>query len=439
MSNLNYTSIFIAYARKDQSYLDALITHLVPLQRNKNLAIWYDGLITPGAFWEDDIRRHLDQADFVLVLVSANSLASSYFWNTEVTRALERHRKKETVVIPIILSDCAWEYEQELSQLQVLPKEGKPISRYMGGEALAYTKVVKALGQYIEREQKERGKPTRPLLAGISKSITDFIENGPYDTVDLFNTRLLNINGNRSDQQNKIEISHLPPSIQKLVKDQVSIATGTFDMGSRLGNQDEQPVHSVILSSFSIGKYLVTQEQWKAIMGSNPSHFRNNVNLPVENISWLEIQQFIKKLNNLTSYRFSLPTEAQWEFAARGGIKSQRYRYAGGNNVNTVAYYRGNSQKRTWPVGKKEANELGLYDMSGNVWEWCNDYYKRDYYNFIEYKQNPQGPSQGVHRVVRGGAWNFIEDTCRVSARDKHHPASTKYSYIGFRLVINKQ
>ena len=217
----------------------------------------------------------------------------------------------------------------------------------------------------------------------------------------------------------------------------VGVEGGTFTMGatSEQGTSDpwddEYPTHSVTLSTFSIGETEVTQELWKAVMGSNPSYF-SGTNLPVEYVSWNDCQTFITKLNQLTGKNFRLPTEAEWEYAARGGNKSKGYKYAGSNNLSDVAWYSDNSSSKTHPVKQKQANELGLYDMSGNVWEWCQDWFG----NYSSGSQtNPSGPSTGSYRVYRGGSWSINARYCRVSYRN--HSAPTLCSHnLGLRLAL---
>lgn len=193
---------------------------------------------------------------------------------------------------------------------------------------------------------------------------------------------------------------------------------------------DESPVHNVTLSGYWIGETEVTQELWQAVMGSNPSYF-SSTNFPVEQVSWNDIvNDFLPKLNNLTGYSFRLPTEAEWEYAARGGRASQDYKYAGSNTIGNVAWYTGNSSSKTHAVKTKQANELGLYDMSGNVYEWCSDWYG----NYSSGSQtNPQGPSSGSDRVLRGGSWYDGARSCRVSGRYNGGPGY-RGSYGGFRL-----
>ena len=210
---------------------------------------------------------------------------------------------------------------------------------------------------------------------------------------------------------------------------------GTFTMGctSEQGSDcwfDERPTHSVTLSDYYIGETEVTQVLWKAVMGSNPSN-RKGDNLPVENVSWNDVQEFIRKLNQMTGMLFRLPTEAEWEYAARGGNKSQGYKYSGSNDIGKVSWG-GKKGSKTHAVKSKRANELGLYDMSGNVWEWCNDWYGS--YSEL-WQTNPSGPSTGSYRVQRGGSWYNHAKFCSVSRRMSSTP-SYRDNRCGFRLVL---
>lgn len=222
--------------------------------------------------------------------------------------------------------------------------------------------------------------------------------------------------------------------ITALLNSFVYVQGGSFSMGDTFGggDKDEKPVHNVHVSSFSIGKYEVTQAQWQAVMGSNPSEFKNCDNCPVEFISWNAIQKFIKKLQTITGKSFRLPTEAEWEYAARGGNRSKGYKYAGSNNIDNVAWYAG--EKTTHPVGQKQPNELGLYDMSGNVWEWCQDWHANKYYKKSKNSLNPKGPSSGDYRILRGGSWTSRTFYCRIADRGYDRPDHT-FNNSGFRLV----
>ena len=215
----------------------------------------------------------------------------------------------------------------------------------------------------------------------------------------------------------------------------IFVQGGTFLMGatSEQGlffDNDEKPAHSVTLNDYYIGQTLVTQELWQAVMGNNPSWFIGNNLLPVENVSWNDCVEFISKLRSKTGKMFRLPTEAEWEFAARGGLKSRGYKYSGSNDIGVVAWY----NYKTHPVATKAANELGIYDMSGNVYEWCNDWYDKNYYSNSP-SSNPQGPSSGSNRVFRGGSWDDDAWYCRVTNRFGGNPG-VRNSSLGLRLAL---
>ena len=216
----------------------------------------------------------------------------------------------------------------------------------------------------------------------------------------------------------------------------VYVEGGSFDMGATYEQVDnaldnEKPVHRVTLSGYYIGMYEVTQELWEAVMGSNPSYHAAS-QYPVESVSWNDCKEFVSRLSSLTGMIFRLPTEAEWEYAARGGNKSLHYKYSGSDNIDDVAWYWDNSGKKTHAVGTKSPNELGIYDMSGNVWEWCSDRYG-DYSAGAQ--TNPQGPSAGSDRVLRGGRWGSRARYCRVSNRDYGDPGNS-LSRSGLRLVL---
>ncbi|MCD4818902.1 MAG: SUMF1/EgtB/PvdO family nonheme iron enzyme [Candidatus Cloacimonetes bacterium] len=238
----------------------------------------------------------------------------------------------------------------------------------------------------------------------------------------------------------------------------VFVQGGTFQMGGE-DFDDEKPIHSVTLDDFFIGKYPVTQKEWQDLMGNNPSSSKGD-NKPVERVNWNNAIKFCNKKSieeglelcysgegqyskcDFSKNGYRLPTEAEWEYAARGGIFRQsltkngteNYKYSGSNNIDEVAEYKGNNDKTTKPVGKKMPNELGIYDMSGNVWEWCNDRYDNSYYS-ISPKSNPQGhPLRGFNRVCRGGYWGSSTKLCRVADRGSCSP-SNPYDGVGFRIL----
>ncbi len=222
----------------------------------------------------------------------------------------------------------------------------------------------------------------------------------------------------------------------------VYVSPGSFKMGSNDGDRDEKPVHLVTLNrGYWIGKYEVTQKEYQEFTGTNPSNFKGNNN-PVECVSWDDAVKFCERLTERErkagrlpeGYVYRLPTEAEWEYAARGGNKSRGYKYSGSNDLDRVGWYDSNSEKKAHGVGMKSPNELGIYDMSGNVWEWCNDWYGKSYYSSSP-NTAPNGPSSGSYRVDRGGCWTYYAKYSRIAVRDRSSPDSTDY-YLGFRVVL---
>ena len=246
----------------------------------------------------------------------------------------------------------------------------------------------------------------------------------------------------------------VPITVNGVTFNMIKVDGGTFTMGatSEMTNpwDDEKPTHQVTLSSYYIGETEVTQALWKAVMRKNPSKFKGD-NLPVENVSWEDCQTFIGKLNDLTGKSFRLPTEAEWEYAARGENKSRHTQYSGSSIIDEVAWYWQNSGDkyltgdwdgdkikenncRIHPVKTKKPNELGLYDMSGNVWEWCQDRYG----NYSSNAQtNPTGPGSGSRRVSRGGSWGDNGWSCRSSRRNSGSPGN-RYGDLGFCLALSE-
>jgi len=219
----------------------------------------------------------------------------------------------------------------------------------------------------------------------------------------------------------------------------VYVEGGTFEMGCRYrffgeASEDESPVHQVKLSDFYLAETPVTQALWKAVMGNNPSKFKGD-NRPVESVNWGNCQQFIQKLNQLSGMNFRLPTEAEWEYAARGGKHYSKYKYAGSDNISDVVWCYEASSGMTYPVKTKQPNALSLYDMNGNVWQWCEDWYGR----YSDSSQsNPKGPSSGSARVIRGGIWKNIASECRVTNRGSNAPVNSG-NRLGFRLALVRE
>ena len=219
----------------------------------------------------------------------------------------------------------------------------------------------------------------------------------------------------------------------------ISIPSGSFEMGCPDGDSDcwsaESPQHTVSISSFKMSAYEVTQGQWEAVMGSNPSIFDScGSDCPVEQVSWNDIQDFIDELNAQTGKNYRLPTEAEWEYAARAGTTTKWYCGDSESCLDDIAWYYDNSGNKTHPVGQKTPNAWGLYDMSGNVLEWVQDWYDRYYYDTSP-STNPEGPSSGSLRMLRGGSWYDSASFCRSSIRLSSFPSSG-IIYVGFRLAL---
>ena len=272
-----------------------------------------------------------------------------------------------------------------------------------------------------------------PVICAVAYTLAGFIY---YKTVD-------------SEQHIETEMSSdsFTETVNGVSFNMIAVKGGTFTMGATPEQGDDafdynKPAHQVTLSDYYIGETEVTQELWQAVMGSNPSYFTGNLQRPVEQVSWNDCQEFIKKLNQLTGKTFRLPTEAEWEYAARGGSQSQGYMYAGSNTATDVAWIRHDffgifygifNLDATHSVGTKRPNELGLYDMSGNVCEWCQDWYEP----YTSSSQtNPTGPSSGSNRVSRGGSWSLNAGYCRGSNRSDSTPTNGRYDNLGLRLAL---
>ena len=282
-------------------------------------------------------------------------------------------------------------------------------------------------------EIRKSGYSTSRQTVMISEGQTASISGSLTSSASSSNANVLS-SGSSSLSDNTLTI----PVKNGINIEMVKVEAGSFNMGAtpemKSPYEVEKPVHRVTLTNnYYIGKYEVTQALWQAVMGSNPSHFKGDA-LPVEQVSWKDCQKFITKLNRLTGKNFRLPTEAEWEYAARGGNKSRGYRYSGSNTIDDVAWYENDALSQTHPVGTKQPNELEIYDMTGNVMEWCQDWYGSYSSSPLV---NPTGAASGSYRVVRGGGWSDSARDCRTSDRDFISPGG-RSSDLGLRLVLSE-
>jgi formylglycine-generating enzyme required for sulfatase activity len=309
--------------------------------------------------------------------------------------------------------------------------------------AQTYTAFVSALNSVIAATPKAAG-----LSAAVGTTFTEIntvSASGYYIVItDSFGRSFANNTFTHSTASTAsfIELGNFSTSAPATLIDTTTgmvllkVAGSTYTMGDTFGDgfSGELPTHQVTVGDFYIGKYEVTQGQWQAVMGSNPSYFSScGTTCPVEQVSWDDIQTFITTLNQRSGKSYRLPTEAEWEYAARSGGKSEKY--SGSSDVNAVAWYTTNSSGTTHPAGQKQANGLGLYDMSGNAWEWVNDWYG-SYSSTVQ--TNPTGPTSGSYRVTRGGGWNHDATYARASYRNNNTP-DLRAKTVGFRLAAPVQ
>lgn len=304
--------------------------------------------------------------------------------------------------------------------------------------------------------------PGNYTYKAVSKSGTDQVEESFTVSdkglneifIDLLYVRDQNLQGKEPEKkplEKPIRISSPPGEVQeetrlgvktpagvvdRLLRNMVLVTGGSFVMGNNKAPAEDEAEHTVTVNSFYFSKYEVTQEQWETIIGSNPSENKGCPTCPVENISWEEAMIFIKKLNEVSNKRFRLPKEAEWEYVARFGGK-QEIDSVGGQEeyIKTTAWFFANSDKRTHPVGQKLPNTLGVYDLFGNVSEWCFDWYSPDYFKKEKTQKDPEGPPLGKEKLVRGGSFmEYLGDRFRPSLRQKLKP-TTKSKELGLRLV----
>jgi formylglycine-generating enzyme required for sulfatase activity len=447
--------IFLSYAREDETHVRGVYRRLL----DAGFDVWMDKInLLPGQRWEQEIPRAIRNSDFILIFFSNHSVAKHGYIQREfrlALKTLEEMPPDAIHTIPIRLDDCQ------------IPEQFRPLQWSDLSEEGEFDRIVRALRLGMEQRQKGTPEPAlesppeprpdsnRPFSGAEEPSCADasvYLPQEPEPATVLPPKKPL-VPDQQSRQVSVVTIVGLvitavsvlaavivvpgvrerlglvssPGEITIRIGMQfVRIPAGEFQMGSN----DEPPVHRVRISEpFYLSKYEVTQAQWEAVMSTNPSFFTGNPNRPVENVSWVDVQEFITRLNKQEGWEVCrLPTEAQWEYAARAGTTMEWYE----NDVNAIAWYAQNSEGQTHEVGQKRPNAWGLYDMLGNVWEWCHDG-KREYK--AETVVDPKGPTAAsAYRIIRGGGWGFSAQNVRATNRDWFIPRS-RSAYLGFRCA----
>ncbi len=417
---------FIIYSSRDKDLRDEFENHLRPLVDIGWLNLWSDKEILPGERWDTAIKTRLDQAEIFLMLVSVDFYNSDYIREEEFKTAISRLEKGNALIIPIIVRHCSWKFYPVIKDLQVLPPGGMAVNdrAYWQHRDKAWDAVV---GKIAERVQiLLEGRP-----AGV---LTD--KKPELQQTEKFK------NG-----QTKRDLPDAPVM--------VFVEGGIFKMGGNYSD-NEKPIHEVKVSSFWIGKYLVTFEEYERFCEETKRNKPDDSSWgksrrPVINVNWYDAQAYCEWLSRKTGKKYRLPSEAEWEFAARGGVLSKGYSYAGGNDLSKVGWSSENSGDkklsfewnheiltmnncRTHPVGEKESNELGLFDMSGNVWEWCADLLHVNYEGAPTDGNAWITDGDNTYRISRGGCWNFINSSCLSYARSWTFP-DYRSNYYGFRII----
>lgn len=383
--------IFVSYSSKDESIAKTVCNFL----ESSNIFCWIAYRdIQRGKTYASEILRGIKETKITLLLFSRNSNVSEHVLN-EIDYAFTHNK----IIVPFKLEETEMSDEllYYLSRKQWIPASQDYLDQIPS--------LIDVCCRYLGR-----GDKTPTVKVNFKPKWADYV----------------------SKDQKKF--------LSNLIHSMIYVEAGSFKMGATAEQQGdsyewEKPVHDVTLSDFHISKHLITQEIWQAIMSNNPSSEKGS-NLPVVNVTWEDCIEFIQKLNELTGLHFKLPTEAQWEYAARGGNKSRGYKFSGSNNVDDVAWcwYSIQAIDKLHPICEKAPNELGIYDMSGDVWEWCNDWYYIYDGNPVT---DPVGAISGTRKVMRGGSSGIYSGPtcCRVSYRIGRIP-KYKDNYLGFRVVL---
>jgi formylglycine-generating enzyme required for sulfatase activity len=435
--------VFFSYAHEDEKLQAALIKHLALLP----IESWHDRRITAGEEWRSEIDTHLKSAQIILLLISSDFLASEYCLDIELKLSLQRHERGEARVIPVMLRPVDW-HDADFGKLAALPSNGQPITTWKNQDE-AFTNVAKGLRQVIQELQRQ------PLVARVDQNTNNVIERPnlvvgipPLQKISYVSVRL-DRSGRALDKTSGSALIFQEDLGEGVSMRMLQIPAGEFTLGSPATEKErldsEGPQHLLKMPEFYLGQTLVTQAQWRAVMGNNPSHFTGNDRLPVDSVTWLDAMNFCQKLRQNTGRAYQLPSEAQWEYACRAGSSTP---FSCGETITpAVANYDGNFpyvdaaqgdfRRKTTPVGSFPANLFGLYDMHGNLWEWCLDEWI-DNYNDVFVDGSARGDinlqNSDKKRPLRGGSWSAFARFCR--SADRNYNAASNGNYlVGFRVM----
>lgn len=397
--------VFLSYSTQDVERVRLVVATL----EQAGWSVWWDRSTPPGKSWHRMIEKELDDAKCVVVVWSENSV------NSEWVRIEAEEGKSRDVLIPVMIDNVRPPLSFRLIQA----------ARLIGWQGESSHPEFRSLLESI-------GKIIGPAISDPPMSAKQVIDDSLRQAVPL---------APKGDLKTEVKKNPVVPVSQGLIEDlgngvkleMVAIPGGEFMMGSKTFDSS-QPIHKVSLKPFCMGKYPITQAQWKAVMGENPSRFKGD-DLPVESVSWEDARAFCQELSKRTGKEYRLPTEAEWEYAARAGSTGD---FCFGDDVKLLddyGWYGGNSGGSTHPVGKKKPNNWGLHDVHGNVWEWCEDVWHDNY------KGAPDDGSAWVHggnqdrRLLRGGSWGYFRDSARAVYRDLNFPLYRSDGF-GFRVVV---
>ncbi len=455
--------IFLSYSSKDKDR----VTPLVKALQREGWSVWWDRRTPAGETFDLMIERELKGAKCVVVVWSLNSVTSDWV-REEATFGKNRNAlfpaKIDHVDIPLgfgliqAVNLIGWIGDGDNAEYRHLaesisekigrkaapspksaPQEKRePVQPLPTMNALPVNPVVVSLEGEVPAELSQPLSPSWPALSDATPTIEPQVGNSSRRNfliggvaASIFARSIISDNNGTQPSSGGQQSGRSSGKTNKVQFEMVHLPGGEFQMGSGNGASDEGPVHRVRIAPFSIGKYEVTQAQWKAVMGgNNPSYFKGD-SLPVENVSWEYVKEFLKKLGN--GYR--LPTEAEWEYAARGGTSTKWSFGDDESRLGEYAWYFENAGISTHPVGQKKPNPFGLYDMHGNVWEWCEDVWHSNYEGAPGDGSAWLSGGDSRYRVLRGGSWLNYGDFCRSADRSINGPGLRDYN-IGFRVVV---